>query len=220
MQKSIALVEQGKLVAAFDGWNSVWLDYGGDYPGKSFVGPGLFKNYTGGSNTENIWFSGADPNIASFSDAYTFLSAPATRKAVHIGNLSMGMVDQYSVMVNSGDMMNTSRPMIETVLSAGKYRVLAYSGAWDGVLGAAVSEPLYAALDWPGAVAFNQEARHPYKVNETDAQVAGFVRTVQVGGTQFTRAVIRNAGHILPADQPRVSRDMIERFVFNRPFPR
>jgi len=36
-------------------------------------------------------------------------------------------VDQYSVMVNSGDMMNTSRPMIETVLSAGKYRVLAYS---------------------------------------------------------------------------------------------
>ena len=43
--------------------------------------------------------------------------------------------------------------------------------------------------------------------------------SMQVGGTQFTRAVIRNAGHILPADQPRVSRDMIERFIFNKPFP-
>ena len=26
-------------------------------------------------------------------------------------------------------------------------------------------------------------------------------------------------GHILPADQPRVSRDMVERFVFGQPFP-
>ena len=47
-------------------------------------------------------FSGSDPNIASFSDAYSFLSAPKTRKAVHIGNLSMGMVDQYSILINSG----------------------------------------------------------------------------------------------------------------------
>ena len=30
----------GDLVAGFDGWNSVWEDYGGSYAGKSFT------NYT------------------------------------------------------------------------------------------------------------------------------------------------------------------------------
>ena len=43
--------------------------------------------------------------------------------------------------------MNTSKPFIEHVLQQSKYKVLLYSGSFDGVLGAAVSEPLYASLD-------------------------------------------------------------------------
>jgi hypothetical protein len=66
------------------------------YPGKSF---------TGGTNTENIWVSGKDPNIPDFGAAAAFLDAPATRCALHIGNLSMGQVDQYHAMVLSGDFM-------------------------------------------------------------------------------------------------------------------
>lgn len=131
----------------------------------------------------------------------------------------MSQVDQYSIMIASGDVMNTSKPAIEHVLNAGKYRVLAYNGAWDGVVGAAVSEPLYAGLEWPGSAAFNRNARHPYRVDPADAQVAGFVSTVSSEGSTFVRVVVRNAGHILPADQPRVSKDMIERFIFDRPFP-
>ena len=98
-------------------------------------------------------------------------------------------------------------------------KVLAYNGAWDGVVGAAVSEPLYAGLNWSGKADFNSNARHPYKVDPADEQVAGYVRTVTNNGSKFIRVVVRNAGHILPADQPRVSRDMIERFIFDRPFP-
>jgi hypothetical protein len=80
---------------------------------------------------------------------------PHTAGALHIGNLSMGQVDQYHVMVMSGDVMNSSRPFIEHVLKANKYKVLAYNGAWDGVVGAAVSEPLYSALRWQGNQDFN-----------------------------------------------------------------
>lgn len=218
MQRSIALLRQGNLTAAFDGWNSVWGDYGGDYPGKSFEGPCLFDNYTGGRNTENIWFSGSDPNIPNFAYAYAFLDRAATRRALHIGNLSMSQVDQYAVMVASGDVMNSSRPAIETVLQAGKYNVLAYNGAWDGVVGSAVSEPLYAGLEWPGAAHFRAGARQPYKVAANDTQVAGFVRSVRSNGTRFVRVVVRRAGHILPADEPAVARDMVERFVFDKEF--
>ena len=80
-------------------------------------------------------------------------------------------VDQYNIMIRSGDFMNTSKPAIEAILQAGEYDVLAYSGAWDGVLGAAVSEPLYAALQWPGAMEFRAGARRPYKVTPNDTQV-------------------------------------------------
>ena len=219
MQETIGLIGQNKLTAAFDGWNSVWGDYGGDYPGKSFNGPCLFDNYTGGGNTENIWFSGSDPNIPDFAHAYAFLNRPSTRRALHIGNLSMSQVDQYRVMVGSGDVMNSSRPAIEAVLRANQYHVLAYNGAWDGVVGAAVSEPLYTSgLEWDGKAAFAAGARHPYKVSPNDTQVAGFVRSVRVNGTRFVRVVVRRAGHILPADEPRVARDMMEKFVFDREF--
>lgn len=77
MQETIGFINQGKHVEAFDGWNSVWLDYGGDYPGKSFSGAGLFSNYTGGSNTENIWVSGEDPNIPSFGNVVKYVTNPS-----------------------------------------------------------------------------------------------------------------------------------------------
>ena len=44
--------------------------------------------------------------------------------------------DQYKTMILSGDVMNSSKPYIEQVLQAG-VPLLAYNGAWDGVVGAA-----------------------------------------------------------------------------------
>jgi hypothetical protein len=55
--------------------SQVWLDYGGSYPTKSFVGPSLFNNYTGGTNTENVWFSAADPAIPSCVESLFLFSS-------------------------------------------------------------------------------------------------------------------------------------------------
>merc|ERR1712224_282350 len=131
MARSSARIASGDFVGAFDGWNSVWGDYGGAYPGKSFSGATLFTNFTGGTNTENVWFSGADPNIPSFGLAAAWLGTASVRRALHVGNLSMGGdVDQYHAMILSGDVMNSSRSYINQVLQAG-VPVLAYNGAWD-----------------------------------------------------------------------------------------
>lgn len=218
MEKTVQHIAEDELVAAFDPWNSVWEDYGGSYPSKSFVGSSLFTNYTGGHNTENVWFSGADPSIPSYDAALSLMCQPTSRKALHIGNSTFESVDQYGAMIASGDVMNTSKPAIEAILQAGKYKVLLYSGAWDGVVGAAVSEPLYASLEWPGKEAFNAGGRQPYVVAANDTEIAGFVREVVVDGTRMVRVVVRRAGHILPADQPRVARDMIERFALHNRF--
>ena len=168
-------------------------------------------------NTENVWYSGADPHIPSYAAAAKWLQTPAVRRAIHVGGLSFGTrgLDQYRVMITSGDLMNSSKPFIEQVLQAG-IPVLAYNGAWDGVVGAAVSEPLYAALVWQGAETFRTTPRQPWRVHSTDTEVAGFVSEVKVEGAQLTRAVVRSAGHILPADQPAAAFDMIDRFISGR----
>ena len=144
--------------------------------------------------------------------------------------------DQYKTMILSGDVMNSSKPFIEQVLQAG-VPVLGYNGAWDGasidlacpmpgvdracpshigVVGAAVSEPLYAALEWDGNEAFKSTPRAPWKVQATDTEVAGFVSEIRVGASRFARAVVRRAGHILPADNPAAAFDMIDRFILGR----
>ncbi len=52
-------------------------------------------------------------------------------------------------------------------------------------------------------------------MEDQDDQVAGYVRTV---GQNFTYAIVRGAGHIVPYDQPRAALDMITRFVENQPW--
>ena len=218
LARSSALLATGDLVGAFDGWDSVWGDYGGDYPGKSWSGKTLFENVTGGSNTENVWYSHGDPNIPSYAAAAAWMQTPTVRRAIHIGNLTMGTagVDQYHVMIVSGDFMNSSKADIESVLQAG-VPVLAYNGAWDGVVGAAVSEPLYAKLKWEGSAEFRATARQPWKVLQSDSQVAGLVSDItSADGSRFVRAVVRSAGHIVPADQPAAAFDLIDRFITRR----
>jgi len=47
-----------------------------------------------------------------------------------------------------------------------------------------------------------------------DPDVAGYVRTVG----NFSQAIVRGAGHIVPGDQPDRALDMITRFIQNQPY--
>lgn len=54
----------------------------------------------GGTNTENVWSSGEDSNIPSYGLATQYLGQPSVRRAIHIGNLTIGTpgLDQYVMM--------------------------------------------------------------------------------------------------------------------------
>merc|ERR1712224_527998 len=67
----------------------------------------------------------------------------------------------------------------------------------------------YKVLIYNGQNEFLSANKLIWKVESTDQQVAGYVRQAQ----QFTQVIVRNAGHILPADQPRAALDMITRFI-------
>ena len=146
MARSSAKMAIGDFARAVDGWNSVRGDYGGDYPGKSFSGATLFENFTVrlridcktdavsnlpsaghrnayrvGQTPKMFGSRDGDPNIPNYGDAIAWLGQPIVRKAIHIGNLSVGQkgLDQYKATILSGDVMNSSKVYIEGVLQAG-----------------------------------------------------------------------------------------------------
>ena len=74
------------------------------------------------------------------------------------------------------------------------------------------TENYIAKLDWYGAKSYTDSMRGVWKVGEN---VAGYAR--EING-HFTQLLVRNAGHILPYDQPEFAMDMITKFIKGEPF--
>ena len=78
-------------------------------------------------------------------------------------------------------------------------------------LGTILTEGFLNELDWSKAAEYKKAKRMPWKVSDSDSEVAGYVR--QVG--DFYQVSVRSAGHMVPYDQPKVAMDLIDRFINN-----
>ena len=67
-------------------------------------------------------------------------------------------------------------------------------------------------MPWSGAAAFNA-ARHRPLVLRTGAAQSGTIYTRAAAGANLSFAVIPNAGHLVPHDQPALALAFIEWFV-------
>jgi len=70
------------------------------------------------------------------------------------------------------------------------------------------------SIEWKYSKEFASAKRSIWKVSIDDKEVAGYAKHV----ADFTQIVLRNAGHIVPFDQPRAAFDMINRFVKSQKF--
>jgi vitellogenic carboxypeptidase-like protein len=66
-------------------------------------------------------------------------------------------------------------------------------------------------LQWYGAKEYKKAKRVIWKVGD---EVAGYAR--EVGN--FRQVMVRNAGHILPYDKPKLAFDLIQRFISGKSF--
>lgn len=73
----------------------------------------------------------------------------------------------------------------------------------DGVLS---TNAWVSRLSWPRAAEFERQAGEVWLV---DGQAAGWRRRVG----QLTQVVLRNAGHMVPRDQPRAALHMVQAWV-------
>lgn len=166
----------------------------------------LFWNLTGLDFYYNYLLERAP---ADFGYYPTFVTQASVRRAIHVGNLTHndGTAVETALL---GDIMRSVKPWIVDILNRG-YRVMVYNGQLDIIIAYPLTENFVNSMDWKHAAEFKNATRHIWRVADN---VAGYVKEAQ----NFLQVMVRDAGHILPYDQPKWAFDMINRFTMSKSF--
>lgn len=143
-----------------------------------------------------------------------FLNMPSTRKALHVGNVPYWVYNATVEHYMIPDFMTDISPFLVPLMD--NYKVMVYSGQLDIILGPALTEKYLWNLKWKGLHSYRQ-ARKQHWYLENDPQkyyVAGYVRQTD----KFTQVTIRNAGHMTIVDAPKECLDMMNRFIYDKPW--
>lgn len=167
--------------------------------------PSYFTNVTGLTNYYNFLANG-EPEDMNYWTSY--INKVSVRRAIHVGNLTFhdgSVVETYL----EEDMMKSVKPWIEELLD--HYRVMIYNGQLDIIIAYTLTENFINSMKWKNAGQYRQSPRYVWR---EDGQVAGYVREVP----GFVQVMVRNAGHMIPYDQPKWAYDMINRFTAEKSF--
>ncbi|GFX54243.1 probable serine carboxypeptidase CPVL [Trichonephila clavipes] len=181
-----ALIEMDKLIINFN-----------VLPYKS-----LFQIFTGMNFYYNFLTSDTPKEFAYFMD---YIELPQFRKALHIGNLTFqnGSIAQKNLLM---DIMKSVKSKVAVLMD--NYRVMFYNGQLDIIIPYPLTLNFLKSIDWKYANEYKKTKRQIWRLNDSK-QIAGYVHNVG----DFYEVLVRNAGHILPYDQPKVALDLISRFV-------
>ncbi|XP_066138466.1 venom serine carboxypeptidase isoform X2 [Euwallacea fornicatus] len=168
----------------------------------------LFKNISGFDNYFNYLYS-IDPLDIEIAFMSKYLQRADVRSAIHVGNTTFS--DETNIVeVNlRNDVMQSVTPWISELLS--NYRVLIYNGQLDIIVAYPLTENYLINLSFSAADQYKTAPRYQWYV---ESELAGYVK--QAGN--LTEVLVRNAGHMVPADQPKWAWDLISRFTGNKPF--
>ncbi|XP_055334686.1 probable serine carboxypeptidase CPVL [Paramacrobiotus metropolitanus] len=170
--------------------------------------PTYFYNATHSEYYFNILRTTAPPDFGYYNK---YLEQCDVRQAINVGNQTFAngsLVEDFLLE----DIPQSVRTKLETL--ADNYKVLIYNGQLDIICGLPLTENYINQMDWSGADAYKTAKKIIWKVDDTDKEVAGYVRQVN----KFFQVAVRNGGHMLPYDQPRATFDMLRRFLFGKPF--
>ncbi|XP_052806864.1 probable serine carboxypeptidase CPVL isoform X2 [Mya arenaria] len=148
---------------------------------------------------------------ADFDYYATALADPMIRRAIHVGNLTYHSGEQVEKHIIN-DIMDTVKPWVAVLMD--NYKVMMYTGQLDIIVAIPLTEAFLQTVQWSGLDRYKSADRMIWRINDSDKEVAGYVRQVD----NFYQVIVRGGGHILPYDQPARSFDMITRFISNTGF--
>mmetsp|Transcript_9736 Transcript_9736/g.14681 ORF Transcript_9736/g.14681 Transcript_9736/m.14681 type:complete len:415 (+) Transcript_9736:161-1405(+) len=158
-----------------------------------------------------------------FSNLDVFLNLESTRDALHVSdkvkewvscNTAVDLaIAPYDWMKN---FQGTIAPMVE-----GGVRVLIYAGDTDFICNWMGNKAWTLAIAWDGREAFHAEGDHEWFYDEARTQLGGWARSASStsgAGGSLTFLQVKEAGHMVPMDQPEAALSMINAFTSNSPF--
>ncbi|CAH1988590.1 unnamed protein product [Acanthoscelides obtectus] len=143
-----------------------------------------------------------DPDSEIPMDIY--LNKPETRQAIHVGNVTFGSKKAYANLFE--DMPKSMSPWF--VEAVNNYRVLLYTGQLDICVAYPLTLNLLKNIEFNDIGGYRKAHRKIWNVGK---EIAGYSKTYG----NFTEVLVRNAGHMVPTDQPKWAENMITSFTRN-----
>ncbi|XP_065311262.1 venom serine carboxypeptidase-like [Dermacentor albipictus] len=140
-----------------------------------------------------------------------FVDTPTVRKAIHVGQIPFegGSSD---VMVHfAADLMKSVKERLTVLVE--NYKVLVYNGHLDIIVPYTATQAMMDSLQWSGSEEWSNAERKIWRSHDGQ-HIHGYAKNVR----NCTLVLVRDAGHILPYDQPEAAYDMITRFIHEEPF--
>lgn len=168
---------------------------------------GIFEEVSGFENVYNF----LEPNevLHKSEELLTsYLQREDVKEAIHVGNINFTAQSEIVYWNLEADIMQSVAPIISDLLE--HYRILIYNGQLDIIVAYPLTENFLQNFEFNRADEYKTAPRHIWYVGE---DIAGYAK--QAGN--LTEVLVRNAGHMVPSDQPRWALDLISRFVANKP---
>ncbi|XP_014372276.2 venom serine carboxypeptidase [Papilio machaon] len=173
--------------------------------GDLIDGKSLFYNMTGFEFYFNYLHT---KDYIDFEDFGPMLQKAFVRKAIHVGNLTFHTGHEVEEHLKE-DLMKSVAPLMTELLD--HYYVLIYNGQLDIIVAYPLTINYLRNLNFTGSEDYKTAKRYQWKV---DGELAGYVK--QAG--KLVEIMVRNAGHMVPGDQPKWALDMITRLTHEKTF--
>uniref|UniRef100_A0A8D9E8A7 Carboxypeptidase n=1 Tax=Cacopsylla melanoneura TaxID=428564 RepID=A0A8D9E8A7_9HEMI len=171
---------------------------------------GSIKNVTGFSKLFNYLVPELD--ASRYFRMYELFRNDSLRKSIHVGDVSFAFANKVGKFLKE-DIMKSVKSSIETLVNATeknsnkkKYKVMFYNGQLDIIVGHPTTVNFLKKLEWTGKQEYSKARRSIWYYKK---EIAGYVRKVE----NLYEVLVRNAGHLVPIDQPEWAFDLITRFT-------
>ncbi|KAG6443119.1 hypothetical protein O3G_MSEX002611 [Manduca sexta] len=159
-----------------------------------------FKAFTGFDYYYNFLQTRDLDDMSVFSN---LLQNDKVRRSIHVGGLPFNDGEQVQIHLIK-DMLKSVAPYISELLSF--YKIMFYNGQLDIVVAYPLTENFLRNLNFSAADEYKEAPRKIWRVGD---DIAGYVKKAG----NLTDVLVRNAGHMVPHDQPRWALDLITKFI-------
>ncbi|VVC91931.1 unnamed protein product [Leptidea sinapis] len=162
-----------------------------------------FRDFTGFNTYYNFLF---DKDNTDMSILIDLLNNDKVRSSVHVGRLPFNSGKDVQINL-AEDILQSVAPYISTLLNF--YRMLFYNGQLDIIVAYPLTENFLRNLNFSSNYEYKLALRKIWRV---EGEIAGYYKKAG----NLTEVLVRNAGHMVPHDQPKWAMDLMTMFIENK----